>query len=256
MGRLERPEISYNNGEIMSRLHQCQPGEGKRKFRIDLVGKRYGRLVVIKRGEYYEKGTSYYWICQCDCGNTTSVGTSQLRFGNTNSCGCFLKENRGWRKKDLTGQRFGKLVAIKTIGKRKGSGSYIWECLCDCGNKTYRTLLELRRSKIVSCGCYHSSFNPNLTEEDRNRKRFLYEDKKWTRNILERDDFTCQSCFLRGGRLIAHHLDGFCWCKEKRRDLKNGITLCDNCHKKFHKEYGNRKNTFAQFELFRKLKVA
>ena len=34
--------------------------------------------------------------------------------------------------KDISGQRFGRLVAIKTVGSNR-AGQKIWECRCDCG---------------------------------------------------------------------------------------------------------------------------
>lgn len=52
---------------------------------------------------------------------------------------------------DLTGQRFGKLVAINIVGKR---GTYIaWKCLCDCGNECIVTSSHLRSGHTKSCGC-------------------------------------------------------------------------------------------------------
>ena len=45
-----------------------------------------------------------------------------------------------------------------------------------------------------------------------------------------------------------HHLDSYNWCKEKRVDDTNGITLCENCHKNFHNIYGRGDNTKEQFE--------
>jgi len=52
----------------------------------DKVGKRYGRLVVVKYA-----GNSK-WLCQCDCGNTKIANTSSLNGGRTQSCGCLHKE--------------------------------------------------------------------------------------------------------------------------------------------------------------------
>lgn len=57
---------------------------------IDLTGKRFGRLTVIKRGE--NKWNHPAWICLCDCGNEVHVLGDSLRNGSTNSCGCFRKE--------------------------------------------------------------------------------------------------------------------------------------------------------------------
>jgi hypothetical protein len=52
---------------------------------------------------------------------------------------------------DISGQRFGKLVAIEVAGKRK----YLtmWRCVCDCGNETVAYLSNLRAGKTKSCGC-------------------------------------------------------------------------------------------------------
>lgn len=55
---------------------------------------------------------------------------------------------------DITGQRFGKLVAIKPT--RKGSnGGFYWLCKCDCGNEKEVPRQNLTKSKnpTRSCGC-------------------------------------------------------------------------------------------------------
>lgn len=60
------------------------------KFK-DLVGQRFGMLVVVARAERPEnmlsKGT--YWRCLCDCGNERIVHVSSLH--NVRSCGCAKK---------------------------------------------------------------------------------------------------------------------------------------------------------------------
>jgi hypothetical protein len=55
---------------------------------MDIVGKRYGRLVVIGLSENRNR----YVICKCDCGNTCEVNQYSLVSGNTRSCGCLRKE--------------------------------------------------------------------------------------------------------------------------------------------------------------------
>ena len=56
--------------------------------------------------------------------------------------------------KDLSGQRFGRLIAIKVSGKAL-NGNMMWECKCDCGNTTYVHSTSLVSGSTVSCGCYH-----------------------------------------------------------------------------------------------------
>ena len=65
---------------------------------IDLTGKKFGRLTVIKRTPDNKNGKAQ-WICKCDCGKTTHpiLGTSLTR-GQTQSCGCLHTEGLIARK--------------------------------------------------------------------------------------------------------------------------------------------------------------
>ena len=63
---------------------------GRRSF-IDMTGKRFGRLIVLRRDTYPSEEA--YWVCQCDCGNVVSVRGSNLRQGVTRSCGCLRVEH-------------------------------------------------------------------------------------------------------------------------------------------------------------------
>ena len=54
--------------------------------------------------------------------------------------------------RDLSGERFGNLVAVRPTSERK-SGSVVWECQCDCGNTTLASAQNLRRGDKKSCGC-------------------------------------------------------------------------------------------------------
>ena len=56
-----------------------------------LVGKKYGRLLVIERAESYKGKTK--WLCKCACGNECIVYGVSLKSGNTRSCGCYKTEN-------------------------------------------------------------------------------------------------------------------------------------------------------------------
>lgn len=62
---------------------------------LDLTGKRFGKLVAIKRGEDELRKDGRHnstFICQCDCGNIVRVVSSRLKSGNTQSCGCLHKQ--------------------------------------------------------------------------------------------------------------------------------------------------------------------
>ena len=52
----------------------------------DLIGKRFGRLVVIEKSQ--RNDGKIMWLCECDCGGEIEVTTNHLTTGNTQSCGC------------------------------------------------------------------------------------------------------------------------------------------------------------------------
>ena len=85
--------------------------------------------------------------------------------------------------------------------------------------------------------------------------RHLLEYKQWRSDVFQRDNWTCQTCRLRGGYLEAHHypkefseiireynittIKQALKCKELW-DINNGVTLCCNCHN-LTKQYGKKK---------------
>lgn len=59
---------------------------------IDLVGKTFGRLTVIKRADSPKGSKCPRWVCRCSCGNIVEVMGTELRGGGTQSCGCLKRE--------------------------------------------------------------------------------------------------------------------------------------------------------------------
>lgn len=56
---------------------------------------------------------------------------------------------------DLTGQRFGRLVALQHVPyKHTSFPSGGWRCKCDCGNTVFFTTNALKCGSVKSCGCY------------------------------------------------------------------------------------------------------
>lgn len=133
------------------------PAKYKRPRYKDLTGIRFGRLVVLK-----EAGRDYdghvMWECQCDCGNICVTSGKRLLNGTTKSCGCFAREMAFERKfKDITGQRFGKLIALRWF--KNEDEKITWECKCDCGNTTYVSSGNLLSGHTKSCGCLQKEKN-------------------------------------------------------------------------------------------------
>lgn len=65
---------------------------------IDLTGKKFGRLTVIK--EYKNiNNKRIKWECKCDCGNIVITTGDSLTTKKTTSCGCKRKETRFLQRK-------------------------------------------------------------------------------------------------------------------------------------------------------------
>lgn len=54
--------------------------------------------------------------------------------------------------KVMPGMKFSRLTVIERAGKSK-NGSYLWRCICDCGNEKIATTSHLLGGYIQSCGC-------------------------------------------------------------------------------------------------------
>lgn len=66
------------------------------KHCLNLVGQRFGRIVVLERAddEIDKKSGKHKtrWLCQCDCGNQKNIRGASLTSGKVRSCGCLHKE--------------------------------------------------------------------------------------------------------------------------------------------------------------------
>lgn len=145
---------------------------------------------------------------------------------------------------------------IKLLSKEYKSGEKL-SLYCTKHNIKYNMLWGniKKKKECPLCGIEKRSgknncnYNPNLTEKERLLGRKYNEYYNWRKTVFERDNFKCIICG-KGGNISAHHLDGYNWCKCKRTDVDNGVTLCENCHKKFHAIYGKGDNTKEQFEEY------
>ncbi len=150
----------------------------------DLTGQQFGRLTVVAPAGK-DRFNKNLWQCKCVCGGIALPSTHALICGNTQSCGCYRREQASKACRiDITGERFGFLVAVKPI--RNDGQSYRWACTCDCGNSTETTISSLRSGNTKSCGClgsgvgnfrhgfavdYHSNLRPEYRAYENAKQR-------------------------------------------------------------------------------------
>lgn len=106
------------------------------------VGDKIGKLAVMAIAGQ-RKGSR---TCECECGNTITVGRSVLTKGAYKCCGCSSS-----KRPLIIGDRYGRLVV--TGKSRSENHRKLWPCLCDCGNTHEATTKSLRGGHTKSCGC-------------------------------------------------------------------------------------------------------
>ena len=108
---------------------------------------------------------------------------------------------------DVSGERFGKLVAIRRTGYKKypsGGGLSIWECECDCGKVVEVSLSALRTGNTSSCGCLHKEIMRDMHGEHFETNTRLYRVWKQMRKRCNNPN-----------------------CREYRWYGANGVRVCD-----------------------------
>lgn len=138
----------------------CKYSENRKdwskKYRRDVVGERFGRLVVQEVTFGYKQKTVAK--CLCDCGNTVYVRVNNLKNG-TKSCGCLqssiAKENA---MVDVSGAVSSRGVKIISRHHQNKNGVWLWNCECpNCGSIFQGVPAKIMCGHTKSCGCEHRS---------------------------------------------------------------------------------------------------
>lgn len=142
-------------------------------MKMDLTNQKFGRLTAREIVETVP-GKGNIWRCECECGGEKNVPASYLRNGHTRSCGCINAERKA--KLDITGQRWGCLVAVRQIGYRTieptGKKQAVWLWHCDCGNEKEIPATQVKHGGTRSCGCKANEHITSLRKQDITGRRF------------------------------------------------------------------------------------
>ena len=120
------------------------------------------------------------------------------------------------RKIDLTGQRFGRLVAIRDSEKRTNSKRVIWECKCDCGGISFVKLGSLRSGNTKSCGCLHKEV------VFKRMKTKVYQNKLKGKDLVDGTDLSLLTQKMHSNNTSGQK--GVCWSKRNKK-WKSYITV-------------------------------
>lgn len=94
------------------------------------------------------------------------------------------------------------------------------------------TLLKFLYEEELITIISNSVIKLNYLEEGRDRNSKEY--KQWRNKVFQRDDYTCNKCHKRGGKIQAHHIKPWALYIDDRFNVDNGITLCNECHRQEH----------------------
>lgn len=170
------------------------------------------RLYTVKNGDYDEPMIDY----KCDeCGRIMCCSWPRIDHDNKNYCGdCALIMDI------VDGFKYAKSFLYFF------SGAY-WAEIIDGIPHIYSKVRYRAKIKREATG----KVNKRNSPEYKLFRKFVY----------ERDNYTCQHCFKRGGELNAHHIKRYKDHKKLRLTVSNGVTLCKKCHKKEHGRLNNGK---------------
>lgn len=210
--------------------------------RIKLEGSKIGKLTIVDYLGFVKKRAWYK--CVCDCGNVFNRRSDLLSKG-VDRCtpDCILgnkpRVDKGSKRKPEAWGKYECPICNKKFNKLKCiSGDKFVFCSIECKNKGIKlwTKGELNHAYI----------------KDRNELKDVrqsIEGNQWRLSVFKRDDYKC-TCCGEYGKIHAHHLKSFTRFPELRFDVDNGTTLCEDCHRLFHSEYGVRSFTSDDYYEF------
>ena len=204
-------------------------------------------------------------LIQCSCGEEFEVRFKDFKDNDQrqcSKCGC----KKGIEKRTFPYSEVKAFVegeegnGCKLLSETYKNNSTLLLIKCACGEEfevSFNVFKEQNKRQCNNCGIKlksgenHPNWNPDITDEEREKGRFMEGYSEWVKAVYKKDNYTCVCCGdNKGGNLNAHHLNSYNHDKEHRIDINNGVTLCKNCHKEFHKIYGYGNNTIAQFREF------
>ncbi len=134
----------------------------RKEKRIDITGKRFGKLTVLSMADDYVSPSGYRLSrckCKCDCGKECIVNMSALVTGTTRSCGCILNTQGLLKEKPELVEKYDfeknekEGIDFETLTARSSSKVW-WKCK-ECGNSWFSTIAS--QNDKIKHGCPYCS---------------------------------------------------------------------------------------------------
>jgi len=233
------------------------PRKTTKKFKKEVYNLVKGEYEVL--GEYTNSKTKVT-MKHIKCGNIYEVLSTAFLYQGARcpKCSAII----GGKKQRKTIEKFKKEVKdlvgdeYTVLGEYINTDTKIKVKHTECGNEyevTPNNFLKGKRCPkcAIKTGIEANNYRGYLSKEHRERNRLSLKHSlhRWRTSVIERDNYKCIICEEKD-KLEVHHLDGYHWCKSRRYDIDNGVTLCSECHKEFHSIYTTKNNTEEQFEEF------
>lgn len=189
----------------------------------NLIGMRFGKLTV-ESDSGRDKHKNVVWLCLCDCGNTTTVLSGNLRSGAVRSCGCIRSEvhtERGRLKRQQSAPSGHKkcsscqqILPVEVFYSSKSTSDGLDFRCKECAKHSRR---EARLRKLQIDPDYYNRYargwrvkNPDASKTIRNRgqKKYRYTQYGLTEEvfntILESQGGVCDICHMTPADGVWH----------------------------------------------------
>ncbi len=191
--------------------------KGQISWNKNRVGLKCTEETKKKMSETHKRIGTGKWML----GRKLSEETKRKISENSKKLGLRPPSSKGKTYEELYGKRKADLLKKKRSESLKGEKCHWW-----------RGGITSLRGKIYHSQKYH----------------------QWRSNVFQRDNWTCQTCYVRKGKeLHPHHIKSFAKILEEYNikileealnceelwDVNNGITLCKDCHK-LTNNYGSK----------------
>ena len=163
----------------------------RNRLKSNLIGKKFGKLLVIERANKPDhiKSNKIYCLCECDCGRKKIIRYSDLKNGHTKSCGCYQEE--------IINKRIGKDAKNRVFSNYKGDSKR---------KKRNFSLSKEKFFEIIEKRCFYCGVEPSNKEKGR------YNNGEYVYNGIDRIDNTIG--YIEGNVVPC------CWkCNQAKRSM-------------------------------------